>query len=171
MANEICSDIQKKLEATGQVYMADIDMPLSITKGLFSLLDAKRKRLAKIRKIPEVQYDFEDLLFHFVVEDPPEEVTMPEKRFDFTPMEPAMGPPLPKRLNILWPEFMRRRTGLERAARHRALYGEEAPAERKRLGPRMETGVEYARSWLPCEFPGPPIPRWLAVKLDLAPRR
>lgn len=95
---------------------------------------------------------------------------MPENKFDFTPMELSVGPPLPKGLNVYWPEFMRARTEAERAARHRALYGEEPPAERKRLGPRMETTAEYARSWLPCEPPGPPLPRWLAVKLGLAPR-
>jgi len=91
--------------------------------------------------------------------------------FDFTPMELEMGPPLPKGLNIRWPEFMRRRTEEERAARHRALYGGEPPAERKRLGPRMETMPEFIRSWLPCEPPGPPLPRWMAVKMRGAGRR
>lgn len=92
-------------------------------------------------------------------------------KFDFTPMEPSIGPPLPKGLNILWPEFMRRRTEAERLARHRTLYGGEAPAERKRLGPRMETMPEFIRSWLPCEPPEAPIPRWLAVKMRGAGQR
>ena len=91
--------------------------------------------------------------------------------FDFTPMELEVGPPLPKGLNIFWPEFMRRRTEAERAARHKALYGGKPPAERRRLGPRMETLPEVIRSWLPCEFPGPPIPRWAAVKMRGAGRR
>lgn len=96
---------------------------------------------------------------------------MPNEQFDFTPMEPSMGPPLPKGLNILWPEFMRRRTEAERVARHRALYGEEPPTERKRLGPRMETIPEFIRSLLPCAPPEPPIPRFLAVKTRGAGKR
>lgn len=60
---DIYQDIKAKLKATNQIYLPEIDMPLSITKGLFNLLDAKRRAIAKERGIPEVQYDFEDLLF------------------------------------------------------------------------------------------------------------
>lgn len=70
MGEEICQDIQEKLSTTGQVYLPDLDMPLSITKGLFGLLDRKRKELAKARGVPEVQYDFEDLLFELYMKNP-----------------------------------------------------------------------------------------------------
>lgn len=96
---------------------------------------------------------------------------MANKNFDFSPMTPEMGPPLPKGLNILWPQFARRRTEAERAARHYALYGTEPPAERRMLGPRMGTTAEYIRSWLPCMPPGPPVPRWMAVQTRGAGRR
>lgn len=70
VSKEICEDIQRKLKATDQIYLPELDMPLSITRGLFSLLDAKRKALAKARGVPEIQYDFEDLLFELVIKDP-----------------------------------------------------------------------------------------------------
>lgn len=63
---DICQDIKEKLKATKQIYLPDVDMPLSITKGLFSLLDAERRAVAKARGIPEVQYDFEDILFELL---------------------------------------------------------------------------------------------------------
>ena len=64
--DEVYQDIREKLRATGQIYLPELDMPLSITKGLFSMLDSKRKELAKARKVPEIQYDFEDLLFELL---------------------------------------------------------------------------------------------------------
>ncbi len=78
---------------------------------------------------------------------------------------------MPKSLNVLWPEFLRPRTEAERSLRHEQLYGGAPPAERMRLGPRMGTTAEALRSWLPCMFPGPPLPRWLAVAWGLAPGR
>lgn len=59
---EICRDILKKLEETRQVYIVDHDIPLSISKRLFDMLDAKRKEEAKKRGVPENQFEFEDII-------------------------------------------------------------------------------------------------------------
>jgi hypothetical protein len=60
---EICRDILKKLEETGQVYIVDHDVPLSISKYLFSLLDQRRRAEAAKLGVPEKQYEFEDVLW------------------------------------------------------------------------------------------------------------
>ena len=59
---EICRDILKKLKETGQVYIVDHDIPLSISKHIFHLLDQRRRHEAAKLGVPEVQYEFEDLL-------------------------------------------------------------------------------------------------------------
>jgi len=59
---EKCNDILKKLRETEQIYIIDHDMPLSISKGLFSLLDARRKLEAGKRSIPQEQFEFEDII-------------------------------------------------------------------------------------------------------------
>jgi len=66
---EICEDILKKLKESKQIYIVGLDMPLSVTKNLFILLDKTRKEMAKEKKIPEVQFDFEDLLWEFISKD------------------------------------------------------------------------------------------------------
>lgn len=63
---EICRDILKKLEETGQVYIVDHDIPLSISKHIFHLLDLRRKEEAAKLGVPEVQYEFEDILAKFL---------------------------------------------------------------------------------------------------------
>lgn len=62
----ICRDILKKLEETGQVYIVDHDIPLSISKTLFWMLDARRREEATKLGVPESQYEFEDLLGKFL---------------------------------------------------------------------------------------------------------
>lgn len=59
----ICADILKKLEETGQVYIVDHDIPLSISRHIFNLLDQRRRAEAAKLGIPEVQYEFEDVLW------------------------------------------------------------------------------------------------------------
>ena len=80
----LCEDIQRKLRETEQIYLPELDMPLSITRNLFDLLDAKRKALAKARGVPEIQYDFEDLLFELWRKDPD---NVPEARQQHTDPE------------------------------------------------------------------------------------
>ena len=60
---EICKDIMQKLRETGQIYIVDLDYPISITKYLFRLLDAMRRTRAERIDIPEVQYDFEAYIY------------------------------------------------------------------------------------------------------------
>ena len=59
---EICMDILEKLRETKQIYIVDHDVPISVSKHLFALLDWKRKEEARKRGIPEVQFEWEDLL-------------------------------------------------------------------------------------------------------------
>ena len=60
---EVCADMLKKLRETGQVYIVDLDYPISITKSLFRLFDAMRRRRAEKMGVPEVQYDIEAYIF------------------------------------------------------------------------------------------------------------
>lgn len=68
------------------------------------------------------------------------------------------------------------RTAAERLARHMERFGTEPPEERYKMGPSMETPMEFLWSVLPC-FPFvngrfyPPIPRFLAAKIWGAGRR
>ncbi len=64
--DEVCQDVLKRLEETKQIYIIGLDVPISVTKGLFSLLDGKRREVARQKGIPEEQFDLEDLLGHFV---------------------------------------------------------------------------------------------------------
>ena len=59
---EKCRDILKKLRETKQIYIIDHDVPLSISKHLFNLLDARRREEARKRGIPQEQFDFEDII-------------------------------------------------------------------------------------------------------------
>ena len=59
---EVKADIIKKLDETNQIYIMDLDMPLSITKGLFKLLEERRIMMAFRRRIPLEQFDYEDVL-------------------------------------------------------------------------------------------------------------
>jgi len=59
---ELCADISKKLRETGQIYIIDHDMPLSISKGLSNLLDARRRLEARKRGVPQEQFEFEDVI-------------------------------------------------------------------------------------------------------------
>lgn len=63
---EICQDILKKLKETNQIYIVEHDIPISVSKTLYDLLDKRRKEEARKRGIPEVQYEWEDLLFMFL---------------------------------------------------------------------------------------------------------
>lgn len=59
---EIAEDIIKKLDETKQIYIIGLDIPLSITKGLFDLLERRRKLEGFKRRIPLEQFDDEDVL-------------------------------------------------------------------------------------------------------------
>jgi len=59
---ETCNDILKKLRETDQIYIVDHDVPLSISKGLFNLLDARRRVEAEKRGVPQEQFEFEDII-------------------------------------------------------------------------------------------------------------
>lgn len=61
-----CKDILQKLKETNQIYIVGHDIPLSISKHLFNMLDARRKQEAAKRKIPEEQYEFEDIIGLFL---------------------------------------------------------------------------------------------------------
>ncbi|GAI56471.1 unnamed protein product, partial [marine sediment metagenome] len=54
---EVCQDMLKRLEETKQIYIVGLDVPISVTRGLFSLLDEKRKEVARQKGIPEEQFD------------------------------------------------------------------------------------------------------------------
>lgn len=74
MKDEVCQDMLKRLEETKQIYIVGLDVPISITKGLFSLLDKKRREIARQKSIPEEQFDFEDLIGYFLgITDPRDE--------------------------------------------------------------------------------------------------
>lgn len=71
------------------------------------------------------------------------------------------------------------RTGAERIARHKSIYGAGTtpPAVRRGLGPSMSTFREALWSWAPSSPVGPdgefqlPLPRWLTVKIKDSGRR
>ena len=63
---EKCRDILKKLRETNQIYIIDHDVPLSISKTIFSLLDARRRLEARKRGVPEEQFEFEDIIGHLL---------------------------------------------------------------------------------------------------------
>lgn len=77
---ETCRDILKRLEETKQIYIVGLDIPISVTKGLFSFLDEKRREVARQKGIPEAQFDFEDLMGYFLgIVDPPKEKPTPDQ--------------------------------------------------------------------------------------------
>ena len=59
---EVCTDILKKLEETDQIYIVGLDYPISITEGIFRLLDAMRRVRAKKMGVPEEQFDIESYI-------------------------------------------------------------------------------------------------------------
>ena len=59
---QVCDDIIGKLGETNQIYIVDHDVPLSVSKGIYRILNARRIMEAKLRNIPEEQYEFEDVL-------------------------------------------------------------------------------------------------------------
>lgn len=63
LKDEVCKDILKKLDETGQVYIIDHDYPISVSKTLFKMLDDKRREMARKLGVPEEQYEFEDLFW------------------------------------------------------------------------------------------------------------
>ena len=63
---EVCTDILKKLRETEQIYIVDLDYPVSITEGLFKRLDAMRRVRAEKIGIPEEQFDIESY-FAFIL--------------------------------------------------------------------------------------------------------
>jgi len=67
--NEICKDILKKLRETGQIYIVEHDVPISVSRHVFRILNEKRRLEAKRRGVPEEQYEWEDLLFHLALKD------------------------------------------------------------------------------------------------------
>lgn len=64
----ICKDILNKLKETGQVYIVDHDIPLSVSKHIFYLLDKRRREEADRLGVPQVQYEFEDILWKLLGE-------------------------------------------------------------------------------------------------------
>ena len=59
---EVCTDILKKLEETDQIYIVGLDYPISITEGLFRLLEAMRRVRAMKMGVPEEQFDIESYI-------------------------------------------------------------------------------------------------------------
>ena len=60
---EVCQDFLMRLRETGQIYIVGHDVPISISRGLYIFLDELRKKMAKEKGVPEVQYEWEDLLW------------------------------------------------------------------------------------------------------------
>lgn len=60
---EVCQDFLRRLRETGQIYIVGHDVPISISRGLYIFLDELRKKMAKEKGVPEVQYEWEDLLW------------------------------------------------------------------------------------------------------------
>lgn len=63
---DIIRDIFKKLKETKQIYIVGHDVPLSISKHLFKLLDLARRARGKQKGVPEEQFEFEDILGFFL---------------------------------------------------------------------------------------------------------
>jgi len=66
VTDDVCQDIKKKLLETKQIYIVGLDVPISVTRTLFSLLDQKRREIARTCGVPEEQFDFEDLMGYFL---------------------------------------------------------------------------------------------------------
>jgi len=66
MFEAVCADILLKLKETKQIYIVGHDVPLSISKHLFDILDARRKAEAAKLGVPEDQYEFEDIISLFL---------------------------------------------------------------------------------------------------------
>jgi hypothetical protein len=61
-----CLKMWLQLRETHQTYIIDHDMPLSISKTLFELLDRRKKLEAMKRNVPQDQYEFEDIIGLFL---------------------------------------------------------------------------------------------------------
>ena len=51
---EVCRDMLEKLKETKQIYIVEHDVPISVSKHVFRLLDERRKLEAERRGLPEV---------------------------------------------------------------------------------------------------------------------
>ncbi|MFQ5911436.1 MAG: hypothetical protein ACE5IJ_12070 [Thermoplasmata archaeon] len=60
---EVCKDILARLDETHQIYIVGHDIPLSISRPLFDMLESARKKLAELKRVPENQMEYEDVLF------------------------------------------------------------------------------------------------------------
>jgi len=60
----IMVDMYNQIERTRQVYVPGHDIPVSISRHVYAMLDEKRKEVAKEIGVPEAQYEFEDLIAH-----------------------------------------------------------------------------------------------------------
>jgi hypothetical protein len=59
----MAADIFKKLAETKQTYITGFDYPLSISPKLLQMLEERRQAEAQRANIPDVQYEYEDVLF------------------------------------------------------------------------------------------------------------
>ena len=59
-------DVILRLEETNQTYIIGHDIPVSISKHVYTLLENKRRATAAELGIPENQYEFEDLIMLLV---------------------------------------------------------------------------------------------------------
>ncbi len=59
----VCEDIIRQLEETNQIYIVGQDVPISVSKDVYRMLDAARRRQAQKLGVPEEQYEFEDFFY------------------------------------------------------------------------------------------------------------
>lgn len=59
----MCGDFRQRLKETKQIYIVGHDIPISVSKPVFEMVDRMRQLKAKEKGVPEVQYEFEDLFF------------------------------------------------------------------------------------------------------------
>jgi hypothetical protein len=59
-------DMLSKLNETSQTWIVGHDMPLSISHDLFKMLDIRRRSVAVLKRVPEEQYEFEDIIAHLL---------------------------------------------------------------------------------------------------------
>jgi len=64
---KVCEDVLEKLRETEQVYIVGHDVPISISKTLFNMLNIRRIAKARKEGIPELQYEWEDFLWETLV--------------------------------------------------------------------------------------------------------
>lgn len=59
----MCGDFRQRLEETKQIYIVGHDIPISVSKPVFEMVDRMRQLKAKENGVPQEQYEFEDLFF------------------------------------------------------------------------------------------------------------